>query len=149
MADVRTILASRVFDSKKELVKTMFYSESFKHIKAVAVEYYETTQITLEDQIKGQFSKNNKHILTAVVLYVLNPADYYAYVLNRSLKFFSKLDPILCTLGILLRQTVEIDDVKESFKRRAGTTLRNAIIWKTGTHFREALLKLIGERIRD
>lgn len=142
-SDLNILLSISRDKAYKELAKSMFYNRSFAHINAVVQAYQRTTGTTMSTFINTTFSRN-AFIIINFLMYARTPADYFAFVLKKSMKGLGTHE-LLLTSAILMRCEVDMTLVKRIFELNNGDTLRNWIRDDTSGYYKYALYKLIGE----
>lgn len=96
MVTTGSLLDGCVF--QKCVLKKIIYYKSFKHIKAVDVEYGRRNEgKTLQDAVKSAYSFSIKtdNIFTCIRMFAINESQYYAWALKKSMKGLGTMDHLL------------------------------------------------------
>lgn len=133
----------KIHDGGKEFIKSVFYNNSFKHIKELIERYEQETGKSIESLIARTYSKN-AFVFHSIVMYLKSPSQYFSFLLHKSMEG-GGTDSILLSTVILMRCEIDMEFIKKVFKFEYEDTLRKWIRDDTCGHYKCALYKLIGE----
>lgn len=98
-----------------ELVKIMFYTKSFRHIREVLIKFEMLSLHTNLDHILDSVFKLEAFIFKNIVTYVKSPTRYYAHLLEKSMKGLGT--DIKLLIGVILwRCEIDMVDIKQEFE---------------------------------
>lgn len=142
LEDVKKIISFS--DKTKEDVKTIFFTKSYAHIRAISVIYLQQTGRPINEIFLEKFTRN-KEILTNIISFAQDPTNYFAKCLVTCLKK-SCFDRYILNCVMILRCEVDMVDIKEEFFKMTEEMLREAINRETSGTYKLALLELLGEK---
>ncbi|XP_059616229.1 annexin B11 isoform X2 [Phlebotomus argentipes] len=117
---------------------------NYAQIRLICEEYQRMTGHTLEKAIKKEFSGDIMEGLLAIISVVCNKTEYFASLLKKSMAGIGTNDRQLIRL-VVTRCEIDLADIKTTFERLYGKSLKSWIKGDTSGHYKHALYALIGE----
>jgi energy-coupling factor transporter ATP-binding protein EcfA2 len=106
------------FKTNQSMFVHILCSSSTSHLRAVADEFVNLTERSLEGEITRKFSSNIRYALLAIMHHSFNPVKFFV---NR---LFIAKDRSLTRLCVMLREMPYINEVKREFLDTHGFTLK-------------------------
>lgn len=119
-------------------------TRSYAQLRLIAQEYTKLTGHTLERDIEKEFSGRIKEGLLAIMGNAINPAEYFAERLYKSMAGMGTNDTSLIRL-MVTRSEIDMVDIKQEFQKKYNKTLKSFIKGDTSGYYRDALYALAGE----
>jgi annexin A7/11 len=125
--------------------KDIFSTRNFQQIKLISEEYQKITGQQLEKTIKSKFIMDDKQGYLCIVRYSQDKHGFFAKRLHRSMAGMGTNDNQLIRL-VVTRCEIDLQDIKDTFQRNFGKSLRSWIKGDTSGHYKYCLYELIGEK---
>ncbi|GAB0087118.1 Annexin [Sergentomyia squamirostris] len=117
---------------------------NYAQLRLICEEYQKMTGHPLEKAIRKEFSGDIMEGLLAIISCVTNKTEYFAALLKKSMAGIGTNDRQLIRL-LVTRCEIDLADIKTTFERLYGKSLRSWIKGDTSGHYKHALYVLIGE----
>ncbi|XP_055712591.1 annexin B11 isoform X2 [Phlebotomus papatasi] len=117
---------------------------NYPQLRLVCEEYQKMTGHGLDKAIRKEFSGDVMEGLLAIVAVVCNKTEYFASLLKKSMAGIGTNDRQLIRL-VVTRCEIDLADIKATFERLYGKSLKSWIKGDTSGHYKHALYALIGE----
>lgn len=117
---------------------------NFDQIRLIAQEYEYITGHSLEKDIKKEFSGDILDAFLAILRYGINRSEFFARAFHKSMIGLGTDDKSLIRLCVT-RCEIDMGEIKETYEKKYGKSLKSVIKSDTSSYYRKALLKLIGE----
>ncbi|XP_055390275.1 annexin B11 isoform X1 [Condylostylus longicornis] len=118
---------------------------NYQQLKLILNEYESITGHSLEKAIKREFSGDIQEGLLAICKCVTNKAEYFASRLHKSMAGLGTNDRQLIRV-IITRSEIDMKDIKVTFEKMYGKSLKSWIKGDTSGDYKHALYALIGEQ---
>ncbi|XP_037936262.1 annexin B11-like isoform X1 [Teleopsis dalmanni] len=118
---------------------------NYQQLRLIFQEYERMTGHTLEKAIKKEFSGDIMEGLIAIYRCVNNKTEYFASRLHKSMAGIGTNDKQLIRV-IITRSEIDLADIKTTFERMYGKSLKSWIKGDTSGHYKHALYALVGEQ---
>lgn len=113
-------------------------------IRLISQEYEYITGNSLEKDLKKEFSGDILDALLAVLRFAINPPEYFARCIHKTVLRLGTDDRNLIRL-IVTRCEIDMGDIKEAYEIKYGKSLKSDVKGDTSGYYCKGLLKLIGE----
>ncbi|KAH8303975.1 hypothetical protein KR044_012571, partial [Drosophila immigrans] len=142
------VLCQRNYQQLKLVSQTHINNISFNNSNSdllqIFQEYENMTGHSLEKAIKKEFSGDIMEGLIAIYKCVTQKSEYFASRLHKSMAGIGTNDKQLIRV-IITRCEIDLADIKVTFERLYGKSLKSWIKGDTSGHYKHALYALIGE----
>ncbi|XP_037075880.1 annexin A13-like [Pollicipes pollicipes] len=120
----------------------IFCTTNYPQLKKTFEEYNKFADNSIENAIEKEFSGALKDALVAVVLCVKDQNNYFAKVLHDAMKGAGTDDDTLIRI-LVTRSEIDLEDIKEAFKKAYKKTLAEAVTSETSRDYQKILLAII------
>lgn len=134
-------------EEREAILMRIFTRRNSEQIRSIEQEYAKLTGRILEFDIKQNFTGKVQQALIALLKVAINPPEFFAHCLHRSMIGLGTDDKSLIRL-VVTRSEIDMEDVKVEFQKKYGKSLKSFIKGDTSGCYRKALLVLIGEKNR-
>lgn len=134
-------------EEREAILMRIFTRRNSEQIRSIEQEYAKLTGRILEFDIKQNFTGKVQQALIALLKVAINPPEFFAHCLHRSMIGLGTDDKSLIRL-VVTRSEIDMEDVKVEFLKKYGKSLKSFIKGDTSGCYRKALLVLIGEKNR-
>ncbi|CAH1988862.1 unnamed protein product [Acanthoscelides obtectus] len=117
---------------------------NYAHLQLVFQEYHNITGHDIEKAIKNEFSGDCEQGFLAVIRSIKNQPQFFARMLNKSMKGLGTNDRQLIRL-VVTRCEVDMVEIKREYQAMFGESLADAIKGDCSGDYKKCLLALIGE----
>ncbi|KAL3502122.1 hypothetical protein ACH5RR_036571 [Cinchona calisaya] len=121
----------------------IFSERSRAHLAAVDSAYHNMYGNSLKKAVKSETSGLFEFGLVTILQCAVNPAKYFAKVLRKAMKGLGTSDKTLIRV-IVTRAEIDMQYIKEEYRRKHGKSLNDAVHSETSGHYRAFLLSLLG-----
>ncbi|XP_037076036.1 annexin A13-like [Pollicipes pollicipes] len=120
----------------------IFCTTNYPQLKKTFEEYTKFADNSIENAIEKEFSGDLKEALLTVVLCVKDQNAYFAKVLHDAMKGAGTDDDTLIRI-LVTRSEIDLEDIKEAFKKAYKKTLAEAVTAETSGDYQKILLAII------
>ena len=114
---------------------------SFEEIKMINNIYIQKYNHDLVKAIEKEFSGKLRKLLKAIVRYSVDPAEYYARIVNHAVKGLGSNNSLLIRT-LVTRHEIDMPQIREAYKRLFNKDMIKDIEDDTSGDYRKLLVKL-------
>ncbi|KAL6351581.1 hypothetical protein AAG906_040935 [Vitis piasezkii] len=121
----------------------IFSEKGRAHLAAVSTAYHSVYGNSLQKAVKSETSGHFEFALLTILQSAENSGKYFAKVLHKAMKGLGTDDSTLTRI-IVTRAEIDLQYIKQEYRKKYGKTLNDAVHSDTSGHYRAFLLALLG-----
>ncbi|KAL6351618.1 hypothetical protein AAG906_040972 [Vitis piasezkii] len=121
----------------------IFSEKSRAHLAAVSTAYHSVYGNSLQKAVKSETSGHFEFALLTILQSAENSGKYFAKVLHKAMKGLGTDDTTLTRI-IVTRAEIDLQYIKQEYRKKYGKTLNDAVHSETSGHYKAFLLALLG-----
>ena len=120
---------------------SIFTEKSPKEFTCIAQLYYKLTKHTLLQAVEKEFSRDSKKCLIAIIYALLNPSEFFAKCINKSVKGLGTDNNTLIRI-LVTRDEIDMPQIKLFYKQLYKKDMIEDIKDDTSGYYRKILVEL-------
>jgi len=128
--------------TEEETFTVLLAHQSLPQLRLIFEEYQKLSGKSFEDAVSSEFSGKLKTAVLTIAKCAHSRHEYYADLLERSMKGFGTDDPTLIRI-IVSRCEIDLASIKRVYETKYGRSLYDAVKSETSGDYKTVMLALI------
>lgn len=133
--------------TNEDVFNKIFCVCSPPEIFSINEHYSKISQYTLRKAIEQEYSRDAKLALLTILDGIINPSEYFARRINKSIKGMGTSDRMLIRL-LVSREELDIREIRDSYKNIFGKNMADDIKGDTSGDYRKILVAIANSNFR-